>query len=62
MIDSDSKAIIRTLRDALVDVRGYVAEREETFRAALLVGPAERAGDVLERVDGAIAEAEEVLT
>jgi hypothetical protein len=62
VIDDDAKTIIRTLRDALLDVRGYVAERDEAFRAALLEGPAERSGELLERVDGAIAEAHEVLS
>jgi hypothetical protein len=58
----DAKPIIRTLRDALQDARPYVFQRiippghpERDWRA-------ETAESTLERVDGAIAEADEVLS
>lgn len=62
MTTDDAKPIIRTLRDVLVDARPFVEQVTDQYDALLLGANRERAAAVLERVDGAIAEADEVLT
>lgn len=62
MIDDDAKAIIRTSRDVLIVARPHVEEAEGWYRSLLLEPEAQDAAEVLERVDGAIAEADEVLS
>lgn len=62
MIDDDAKAIVRTLHDALLEARGYVEleSRLGNLGEGTVVG--NPAAAILERVDGAIAEAAEVLS
>lgn len=62
MTTDDAKPIIRTLRDALMEARAYVYQRHETFSAALLEAPTAIAAELLETIDGALAEADEVLS
>lgn len=62
MIDDDAKAIIRTARDVLQDVREHVVAAESYYDARLLENDAKDAAEVLERVDAAIVEADEVLS
>lgn len=62
MTTDDAKPIIRTLRDVLADARAHVEVAEVHFRGLLLESRAEDAAEVLERLDGAIAEADEVLS
>ena len=62
MIDADAKAIIRTARDALLEARSYVLARHDAQTSLLLGREADVSRELLERVDGAIAEADEVLT
>ena len=62
MTTDDAKPIIRTLRDVLLETRRYV-ELEATLANSGMGKPG--SGDargVLERVDGAITEADEVLS
>ena len=62
MIDSDAKAILRTLRDALLESREYVADWTTADRRAAASSAQRDANELLERVDGALAEADEVLS
>ena len=62
MIDADAKAILRTLRDELVEAREYVADWTTADKRDAQHKSQRRANALLERVDGAIAEADEVLT
>ncbi len=62
MSAADVRPVLRTLRDVLEAPRVHVAEAEEHYRALLLTPAAEDAAEVLERVDGAIADADEVLS
>lgn len=62
MTTDDAKPIIRTLRDALMEARPYVEQLTDKYDALLLGVKHGRMSDLLERVDGAIAEADEVLT
>jgi len=54
--------VLRTLRDVLMDARPYVADSRDWSRSVGDRTGAEGAELVLERVDGAIAEADEVLS
>jgi hypothetical protein len=62
MIDADAKAIIRTLRDALAESRGYVVDWTTADAADAEHKAQRKANAILERVDGAIVEADEVLS
>lgn len=62
MTTDDAKPIIRTLRDALIEARPYVFGRTPTPDSPQRDWRSETAEAILERVDGAIAEAEEVLS
>lgn len=61
MTADDAKPILRTLRDVLLEARAFVVMRHEQAAALLLAPEVERYAELLERVDGAIAEADEVL-
>lgn len=61
-MDADAKAIIRTLRDELLEARPYVEAVTDKYDALLLGQKHEKATATLERVDAALVEADEVLT
>ena len=62
MTTDDAKPIIRTLRDALLETREYVADYTTADKADATHSAQRDANTLLERVDGAIAEADEVLS
>jgi len=60
--DEVTLATIRTLRDALLEARAYVYNPAAQATAERQPWREETAAGVLERVDGALAEADEVLS
>lgn len=62
MTADDLKPILRTLRDALQEARPYVFGRVVPADTPGHDWRSETAAEVLERVDGAIAEADEVIS
>lgn len=62
MIDNETKTLIRTLRDALYAARDVVSVAECEYDERGIVDLAREASDLLDRVDAAIVEADEVLS
>jgi len=62
VIDDDAKAIIRTQRDVLMEARPFVAAVMDKYDALLLGVKLWATEELLARIDGAIAEADEVLS
>lgn len=62
MTTDDAKPIIRTLRDVLLEARAFVQAETAPPPMRPAAWLAAHAGETLERVDGAIAEADEVLS
>ena len=61
MTTDDARPIIRTLRDVLLEARGLVAAAAGQWPSGATRRQASAAGELLERLDGAIAEADKVL-
>jgi hypothetical protein len=61
MIDDDTYAIIVNAREALLAARPHVEEAQGWYESLLLAPKAQDAGEVLERIDLAILDADEVL-